>query len=93
MTALFIFVVALAVIAVLAWNFYPPFREKLKGWSTIIEAILGGGIYYFGVATDALQEAQKAGYIPSQWLGYLPYVFFAWMILKRVTTSTPVGKK
>lgn len=93
MLYVWIALVAAVLAAVLAWNFYPPFRERLKGWTTILEAALGGIIYYAGVATEAIQEAQKAGYIPSQWVGYLPYLFLAWMIVKRLQTKGPVGKK
>lgn len=85
--------VGLAIAAALAWNLIPALRAKLKGWSTLLETALGGALYAAGVLGDAIQEAQKLGYIPSQWLGYVPYVLMAYLILKRVQTKTPVGGK
>lgn len=79
--------------AVLAWNTIPILRKKLQGWSTILETMIGGVLYAFGVLGDAVQEAQKLGYIPSQWVGYVPYVLMAYLIIKRAQTKTPVGKK
>ena len=91
MIAIIIIILALAAVGV--WNFVPAVRDKIRGWSTIAEAVLGGVLYYFGIVSEALQEGAKAGYIPSQWVSYVPIVLLAWMILKRVQTKTPVGKK
>jgi len=88
-----IIIVALVISAALVWNFVPAVRKKVAGWSTVIEAVLGGALYYFGILSDAIQEAQKAGYIPSQWLGYVPYVLMAYVLVKRIQTKAPVGKK
>jgi len=93
MIALFTVVCILGLGAVLAWNFYPPLREKLRGWTTVLDGLLTGAIWVFGQVSDALQEAQKAGYIPSQIVSYVPIVILLWFVLKRVTTKTPVGKK
>lgn len=78
---------------VLAWNFYTPFREKMRGYSTIAEGILGTVMYYFGVFSEALEEAQASGYIPDNWIQYVPFVMLAWIVIKRVQTKTPVGSK
>lgn len=91
--AIFILLVVVTVIAFAVWNFVPSIREKLKSWSTVIEGTWMAFLGIFGQITDGLREAQAAGYIPTQWLGYLPYVLLAWMILKRFMTSTPVGQK
>lgn len=84
-------ILILAVILVLAWNFYPPFRKKLRGYSTILEGLLGTLMTYFGVFTDAIQEARSLGYLPENIEQYAPLIIFAWVILKRVQTKTAVG--
>jgi hypothetical protein len=86
-------IIAAFVAAALVWNFVPTVRDKAKGWTTLIEGAGMTALYYFGIVSDAIQEAQKAGYIPSQWVGYVPYVLMAWVLLKRLQTKTPVGKK
>ncbi len=86
-------VVALVIAAALAWNTVPILRKKLQGWSTLLETALGGLLYAAGVIGDAIQEAQKLGYIPSQWIGYIPYVLMAYLVIKRMQTKTPVGGK
>lgn len=92
MTFAFI-LIGLCVAVVLIWNFVPAVRDKLKGWSTVLETLMAGTLYAAGVIGDAIKEAQAAGYIPSQWLGYVPYILMAWVLLKRFQTKTPVGKK
>jgi len=84
-------VVALVVAAAIAWNTVPVLRKKLQGWSTLLETALGGLLYAAGVVGDAIQEAQKLGYVPSQWVGYIPYVLMAYLVIKRMQTKTPVG--
>lgn len=91
MLAIFLFLVIVLAIAVLVWNFVPAVREKLRGWTTILEAVLTTAVTIFGQVTGALQDAQHAGYLPTQLAGYVPYVLLAWMVYKRVTTSTPPG--
>lgn len=82
----------LILIMVLAWNFVPFIREKMRGTSTIIEVILAGVTYYGGLIYDVIQEAQSAGYLPAGFEAYVPMFFFGWMIFKRVTTRTAVGE-
>lgn len=93
MGALFLFICFLAVVLVLAWNFVPGIREKFKGWTTILEGSLAAFLYLFDQVSQGLQEAMKAGWVPKELITYLPLIFFAWVILKRFQTKTPVGKK
>ena len=86
-------IVALVIAAAIAWNTVPILRKKVQGWSTLLETALGGLLYAAGVVGDAIQEAQKLGYIPSQWVGYIPYVLMAYLVIKRMQTKTPVGGK
>lgn len=88
-----IVILVLAILVVLAWNFYPPLRKKLKGYSTIAEGLLGTLMTYFGVFADAIKEAQDSGYLPENIMQYAPLIIFAWIIIKRVQTKTPVGGK
>lgn len=89
-TSLILVVVA---IVVLAWNFYPPLRQRLRGWSTILEGLIGTGLTYFGIFAGAIQEGQQAGLIPENLSQYVPAILLAWVILKRIQAKTPVGKK
>lgn len=86
---LLIIVIALVV----AWNFYPPFRAKMRGWSTIAEGFLGTILYYFGMFANALKEGQEAGYIPEDLVRFVPVIVFAWIVMKRFQTKTHVGAK
>ena len=90
---LIMIITVLAVAIALAWNFYPPFREKMRGWSTIAEGAIGVGISYYGVFAESIKEGQAAGYIPENLLQYIPFIVLAWIIIKRFQTRTPVGKK
>lgn len=92
MSIIAIILTAVAAI-VAAWNFYPPLREKLKGWSTIAEGFIGTTLYYFGAVSEALKEGQAAGYVPENLEQYVPMVLFAWVVLKRFQTKTPVGSQ
>jgi len=87
-------IIVLVVICsiILAWNFYPPFRSKMRGLSTVIEAVIGGSLYYFGILSDALQEAQASGIVPDNWAHYVPFVLLTWVILKRFQTTTRIGE-
>lgn len=94
MTLLVFVLICLAALAVIiVWNFVPRVREKLRGWTTVLEGVLAAGVYWFGQISDGLREAQQAGYLPSGWVQYIPYVLLVWMILKRLTTTSPAGKK
>jgi len=93
MFGLFLFVSFLGLAAVLAWNFIPGVREKLKGWSTLLDTAVVTALYYFGLFTEGLSEAHKLGYIPKDWYVYVPVILAAGIIAKRLLTTTPVGKK
>lgn len=86
-------VVLLAALLIASWYFIPAVRRKMETWTTVAEGAIGVVLYAFGQFSDALREAQQAGYLPTQWLAYVPYVLLAWMILKRFTTKAPVGDK
>jgi len=88
---LFAIVAVLGIAAAVVWNFYPPVREQLKGWTTVIEA--GGAFLYWvmGQLTGGLQDAIGAGYVPSWLVGYIPAIMLIWFLLKRFGTTTPVG--
>lgn len=92
MNYLILILVAVCVL-ILAWNFYPPFRERMKGYSTIAEGVIGTLMYYFGMFSEALDEAQAQGYIPDNWVQYVPFIMLTWIVVKRLQTTTPVGEK
>ena len=87
-----ILILTLACLLILAWNFYAPFREKMRGYSTIAEGAIGTGMYYFGGFSEALKEGQEAGFIPENLLQYVPFIVLGWIVIKRFQTKTPVGK-
>ena len=90
---IFVAIVVIALGVVIAWNTYPPFKAKMASWTTLAEGALGFVIYLYGMVSEGIQEAMKAGYVPKEILPYLPLVLFAWFVVKRLQTKTPVGKK
>lgn len=88
-----IWIVVIAVALVAAWNFIPAIRAKMKGYSTIVEGALGTAFTYFGIFSEALEEASMSGYIPDNWATYVPFVLLGWIMLKRFQTTSPVGEK
>jgi nucleoside recognition membrane protein YjiH len=92
MFILFGIVAVIAIGFLIAANFYPPLKTRLAKWIVIVEGLVATGIYWFGQATEVLQEAQKAGYLPSQWLGYLPYIFMAYLVFKKFQGDAAVKK-
>lgn len=74
----------------IAWNFYPPLRARMSGMSTWIETTVTGGLYYFGILAEGVKEAQEAGYLPTNIVGYVPYLLMAYILLKRLQTTKPV---
>ena len=84
-----IVVLLLVLIVVLAWNFYPPFRARMRGLSTKLEVLLGTLMYHFEIFQDALRQLHSEGWIPTQWETAVPYVVSAYVIIKRWQTTTP----
>jgi len=84
MIILFGIVAVIGIVFLLGINFYPPIKAKWAKWSVVIEGFVATTIYLFGQVSDALHQAQAAGYIPDKWLGYLPYVFLAYLVIKQV---------
>jgi len=93
MTAFLALIAIIFIVAVIVWNVVPGIREKMRGWSTVIEGAAGTAIYYFGGFADALKEGQSMGYVPHDISGYVPMVLLLWLIVKRWQTSTPIGRK
>ena len=92
---MFIFTLIAVCVVILAWNFYPPFRVKLRGLSTIFEGVLATAMHYFGVFAGAMEDVQNSGYLPENWTftQYIPFIILTWIIVKRIQTSTGVGEK
>jgi hypothetical protein len=88
---LYIIIAILAVIVL--WNVIPAFREKLRGYSTVVEGIIGFIMIAPGYLADALQEATAVGMVPDGADNYISAYVFIWIIIKRFITETPVGKK
>ena len=88
-----IYFVLAVILVVVAWNVVPAFRDRLRGWSTVAEGVLGTIMTYFGIFGDALEEANAAGYIPDNWTMYVPFLLLGWVVIKRFQTSTAVGSK
>lgn len=90
---LFISACIVAGIVFILWNFVPSLREKMKGYSTVVEGLMMTVIGFLGQITGAIQDAQTAGYIPPQIAAYIPFVFLIYFVLKRFGTTTPIGQK
>lgn len=82
----------LFLVAVL-WNVFPPLRDKMKGYSTIVEGGFGVALSIYGEIAGGIQDAQSAGFIPPQLATYVPIAIFIWFIVKRFGTDTPVAQK
>jgi len=89
----YIIALVVACMTILVWNFVPTVRERLRGYTTILENVLAGAMIYFGYATDALQDLVDKGYIPENYMMYIPFILLAGGIWARIKTSTPVGKQ
>ena len=91
--AIFAIVAVLGVGLILIWTLLPPVRARLKTYTTVLEA--GGALLYtvLGDLTGGIQDAVQAGYVPSWLVGYLPAIFFAWFLYKRLATRAPVGSR
>lgn len=87
--------ILIALGLILAWNFIPAVRQRMRGWSTILEGFMATILTYFGNFAEALQEAQQLGYLPEnvRFQDAIPAILFAWVVIKRFQTKTPVGKK
>lgn len=88
-------ILSAAVVLVIVWNLVPSAREKMRGWSTIIEGLMATVFTYFGNFAEAIREAQQFGYLPDNVNveRAVPFILFTWLVLKRFQTKTPVGKK
>ncbi len=89
---LFIIVLFIAGAGILAWNFIPAIRERLRGLTTVLDGAVVVAMPLIGEAIDVFQSTSWREIIPSQ---YWPWVLSAlglWMIYKRIKTHTPVGE-
>lgn len=89
---LFLIFLVLAAGLVLAWNFIPAFRERMRGLTTVAEGAIAAVTPFVGELIDAFQDTDWKGFIPN---GYWPYILAGlagWFIFKRLVTRTPVGK-
>ena len=92
MSIVFVCLTIVALIAVLAWNFVPGIRERLRGWTTLAEAALAAGLPFAGNAIDAFEQTDWKTYIPENAWPYIIAGLAGWFVYKRVVTSTPVGE-
>lgn len=90
---LFILAVVIFGIVVALWNFVPSWRDKMRGYSTVVEGVITIAVGIFGQVSGAIQDAQAAGYIPPNLAAYVPFVLLAWFVVQRLRTQEPVGPK
>ncbi len=79
------------LVLVLAWNFIPAFREKMRGYSTIMETLAGASLYYSGILAEAANQLVADGILPADYKHWTPAIVFAYLVIKRMQTTTPVG--
>jgi hypothetical protein len=89
------FWIILGIIAVLilAWNFIPAFRTRMRGYTTALEGSIFATIPFIGDAIDALSETEWKSFVP-EWAW--KYCFAAgafWFVWKRYDTKTRVGEQ
>lgn len=87
----------LAVVAMAVWNFVPAVRERLRGYTTILDGTALTAFAYpiyeaFGTIVEAMKESGWREWIPNEWQPILLMLFGVWFIIKRVVTKTPVGE-
>jgi hypothetical protein len=60
------FWIILGIIAVLilAWNFIPAFRTRMRGYTTALEGSIFATIPFIGDAIDALSETEWKSFVP-----------------------------
>lgn len=90
---IFVILIVLTVVAVIAWNFVPGIKQKLSGWTTLLEGGLSVLYMVFGAVTGAIQDAQAAGFLPPWLVQYGPWIIIVWLLFKRIRTTEPVGVK
>jgi len=95
MMNIFVFLIVMAAVAVLAWNFIPAFREFVRGKSTVLEGIGVAALASADVAVQAFQVESTfwSSVIPDYAWHYVTIGLAIWMIFKRVITTSPVGEK
>lgn len=86
-----IIIIVLFIIVVLIWNFVPSIREKMRGYSTIVEVVVATVMQYFGMFAEALQEASASGYIPENYAQIVPGIICVYLVAKRFQSRTAVG--
>lgn len=79
---------------ILAYNFYLPLREWVRSYtgSTRLFEVISTGVLFglaefakwFGAAVEGLQEAQQNGYIPEDWVKYVPFILVFWYVFKHL---------
>ena len=95
MVHLFVLLLAVAACVVLAWNFIPSVREKMRGWTTFLEGSMMASFAVTGEIVDAFKADQSfwSGYIPEYAWNYVVVAMAAWFMFKRVVTRTPWKQK
>lgn len=86
-----ILVLILAIALVLAWNLIPSFRDRMRGYTTVAENLLAGGLYYAGIINDSIADLKSAGWLPENVERYLLGALIVYNIVKRWQTATPLG--
>lgn len=91
----FIIALVLVAAAVLAWNFIPAVREKMRGWSTVIEAVSAASFVAADAAVQAFQMESEfwSSVVPEGAWQYVSIGLALWFIFKRAITSTGLGEK
>ena len=94
MIAMLIYILlALAVVAVVAWEFVPQLRERMRGWTTIATSAVVAAVPLAGEVLDVLQDTQWREFIPEGAWKWALAAFAGWAIIKRIQTRSPVGRK
>lgn len=94
------FLIAVFFAAALAWNFVPAAREKMRGYSTMVEglgaALIGYASYaadWYGALVESLEGSPYREYLPDNLATYVPLAIVIWAVIKRIQTTSPLGKK
>lgn len=99
MTLFLTILILVFTVATIMWNVNSTWREYMRGYSTKVEAIgaaiIGYGAYFtdwYGAFVETVQETEYAEYVPENIATYIPLAILIWAVVKRIQTTTPVGK-
>ncbi len=86
-------VLIIAAALVLIWNVVPPVRERLRGWTTVLDAAVFAALPFIAELIDAFAETGWRSFIPKEHWPYIVAALALWFMFKRAVTRTGLGTR